>query len=253
MSHNVRGNEHKNVKSATWTLIRGNRLWKTPCSCGLSSINHASDLQRKKNAHWERLLVLVPIELHVPHSTKWEVVNRDGASAVICPAEVFYSLPHCAKYWFSPAEVFYSLPHCLKYQFCPAEVFYSLPHCAKCWFSPTEVFYSLPHCRILEQSSWSILKLAMLCKIPILCSWSILKLTTLCKILTLSSWNIKKLATPLGDSGGVVNSLGFCRHPLRPLASFISGAYFLHNGRRWQWICKFYTANIKSIFGGSSS
>ena len=42
----------------------------------------------------------------------------------------------------------------------------------------------------------------------------------------------------------------FARHRLTPLAAFTSGAYFLHNGRRWQWICKFYTANFKGIFGG---
>ena len=36
----------------------------------------------------------------------------------------------------------------------------------------------------------------------------------------------------LGRSGGVVNSLGFRRHRLSPLAAFTSGAYFLHNGRR---------------------
>jgi len=34
------------------------------------------------------------------------------------------------------------------------------------------------------------------------------------------------------------------------LAAFTSGVYFLHNGRRWQWICEFYTANFKGIFGG---
>ena len=55
----------------------------------------------------------------------------------------------------------------------------------------------------------------------------------------------------LGDSGGVVNSaLDFFRHRLSPLAAFTAGAYFLHNGRRWQWICEFYTANFKDIFGG---
>ena len=36
----------------------------------------------------------------------------------------------------------------------------------------------------------------------------------------------------LGRSGGVVNSIGFRRHRLSPLAAFTSGAYFLHNGRR---------------------
>ena len=45
-------------------------------------------------------------------------------------------------------------------------------------------------------------------------------------------------------------SLTFARHRLSPLAAFTSGAYFLHNGRQWQWICEFYTANFKGIFGG---
>ena len=59
----------------------------------------------------------------------------------------------------------------------------------------------------------------------------------------------------LGGSGGVVKSLDFCPESLKssPLAAFTSGAYFLHNGRRWQWICEFYTANFKDIFLGPQS
>ena len=36
--------------------------------------------------------------------------------------------------------------------------------------------------------------------------------------------------------------LTFAEHRLSPLAAFTSGAYFLHNGRRWQWIlhCQLY-------------
>ena len=49
---------------------------------------------------------------------------------------------------------------------------------------------------------------------------------------------------------GLLTPLSFARHHLSPLAAFTSGAYFLHIGRRWQWICKFYTANFKGIFGG---
>ena len=49
---------------------------------------------------------------------------------------------------------------------------------------------------------------------------------------------------------GLLTPLTFARHRLSPLATFTSGAYFLHNGRRWQWICEFYTANFKGIFGG---
>ena len=35
---------------------------------------------------------------------------------------------------------------------------------------------------------------------------------------------------------GLLTPLTFARHRLSPLAAFTSGAYFLHNGRRWQWI-----------------
>ena len=49
---------------------------------------------------------------------------------------------------------------------------------------------------------------------------------------------------------GLLTPLTFAQHRLSPLAAFTSGAFFLHNGKRWQWICKFYTANFKGIFGG---
>ena len=49
---------------------------------------------------------------------------------------------------------------------------------------------------------------------------------------------------------GLLTPLTFARHRLSPLAAFTSGAYFLHNVRRWQWICEFDTANFKGIFGG---
>ena len=48
---------------------------------------------------------------------------------------------------------------------------------------------------------------------------------------------------------GLLTPLTFVWHRLSPLAAFTSGAYFLHNGRRWQWICEIYTANFKGIFG----
>ena len=54
----------------------------------------------------------------------------------------------------------------------------------------------------------------------------------------------------LGGSGRLLTPLTFAWHHLSPLAAFTSSAYFLHNGRWWQWICKFYTANFKGIFGG---
>ena len=49
---------------------------------------------------------------------------------------------------------------------------------------------------------------------------------------------------------GLLTPLTFARHRLSPLVAFTSGWYFLHNERRWQWICEFYTANFKGIFGG---
>ena len=55
----------------------------------------------------------------------------------------------------------------------------------------------------------------------------------------------------LGGSGRVVNSLDFCPALLKSLGCFASGKWdFLHNGKQWQWICEFYTANFKVIFGG---
>ena len=48
----------------------------------------------------------------------------------------------------------------------------------------------------------------------------------------------------LGDSGGVVNSLEFCLAPLKSLGCFYFRCVL------WQWICEFYTANFKGIFGG---
>ena len=53
--------------------------------------------------------------------------------------------------------------------------------------------------------------------------------------------------------GSLLTPLTLAQHRLSPLAAFTSGTYFLHNGRRWQWICEFYTANFKGIFGGPSS
>ena len=43
---------------------------------------------------------------------------------------------------------------------------------------------------------------------------------------------------------GLLTPLTFAQHRLSPLDAFTSGVYFLHNGRRWQWICEFYIANF---------
>ena len=63
-------------------------------------------------------------------------------------------------------------------------------------------------------------------------------------------WSWKPFLSLLGDSGGVVNSLDFCPASLKSLGCFYFQCVFLHNGRRRQWICKFFTANFKGIFGG---
>ena len=46
---------------------------------------------------------------------------------------------------------------------------------------------------------------------------------------------------------GLLTPLTFAWHCLSPLAAFTSSAYFLHSGRRWQWICTFYTANFRGL------
>ena len=52
---------------------------------------------------------------------------------------------------------------------------------------------------------------------------------------------------------GLLTPLIFAWRCLSPLSAFTSSAFFLHNGKRWQWICEFYTANFKGIFGGLQS
>ena len=49
---------------------------------------------------------------------------------------------------------------------------------------------------------------------------------------------------------GLLTPLTFAQHRLSPLVAFTPSACFLHSGRQWQWICKFYTANFKGTFGG---
>ena len=48
---------------------------------------------------------------------------------------------------------------------------------------------------------------------------------------------------------GLLTPLSFTRHRSSLLAAFTSGAHFHRNGRWWQWICEFYTANFKGIVG----
>jgi len=57
-------------------------------------------------------------------------------------------------------------------------------------------------------------------------------------------------ASLLDGSGGFIDSLKLYLAPLSPLAAFTSGAYFLHNERRWQQICKVYSASFKGISEG---
>ena len=52
---------------------------------------------------------------------------------------------------------------------------------------------------------------------------------------------------------GLLTPLTFAQYCFSLLAAFTSSAYFLHNGRWWQWIWEFYTANFKGIFGSLQS
>ena len=45
-------------------------------------------------------------------------------------------------------------------------------------------------------------------------------------------------------------TLDFCPALHKSLGCFYFRCVLLHNGRRWQWICEFYTDNFKDIFGG---
>ena len=51
---------------------------------------------------------------------------------------------------------------------------------------------------------------------------------------------------------GLLTPLTFIWHRLNPLAVFTSGAYFLHNGRRWQWICKVTVPTLKACLKAHS-
>ena len=51
---------------------------------------------------------------------------------------------------------------------------------------------------------------------------------------------------------GLLTPMTFAHHHLSPLAAFTSSVYFFHNWRRWQWICKFYTANFKTFLEAHS-
>ena len=64
---------------------------------------------------------------------------------------------------------------------------------------------------------------------------------------------LPKIVSYWAIQAGLLTPLTFARHCLSPLVAFTSGAYFCDNGRRWPWICEFYTANFKGIFGGPSS
>ena len=46
---------------------------------------------------------------------------------------------------------------------------------------------------------------------------------------------------------GLLIPLTFAQHRLSPLAAFTSGVYFLHNERRWQWICEFANFTLPTL------
>ena len=58
------------------------------------------------------------------------------------------------------------------------------------------------------------------------------KTTVLNFYIQLSSMQEKKSHNYWAIKVGLLTPLTFARHRLSPLAAFISGAYFLHNGRR---------------------
>ena len=67
----------------------------------------------------------------------------------------------------------------------------------------------------------------------------------------ISTFSHAVVSVLLSGSGRLLTPLTFTRRHLSCLAVFTSSAYFLHNGRQWQWIFKFYTANFKGIFWGT--
>ena len=66
--------------------------------------------------------------------------------------------------------------------------------------------------------------------------FSVLEQTRCAHVACGSEWMIIYWAI----QAGLLTPLTFARHRLSPLAAFTSSAYFLHNGRWWQWICEFY-------------
>ena len=73
-------------------------------------------------------------------------------------------------------------------------------------------------------------------------------ISTYIVIMYTSQWKILRY---LVVQAGLLTPLTFAwLHRLSPLAAFIFGAYFLHSGQQWQWIC---TASFKGIFGGPLS
>ena len=75
--------------------------------------------------------------------------------------------------------------------------------------------------------------------------------TDSCAIAKIPGTRPLKFAFYWAIQAGLLTPLTFARHRLSPLAACTSGAYFPRNGRRWQWICEFYTANVKGIFWGT--
>ena len=74
--------------------------------------------------------------------------------------------------------------------------------------------------------------------------------TWTCKGTILLPWHHGNIHSGCAYWVGLLIPLTFAWHRLSPLAAFTSSAYFLHNGKQWQWICKFYTASFKGISRG---
>ena len=77
--------------------------------------------------------------------------------------------------------------------------------------------------------------------------WEQLKLSCLTWLSRVSAFALCHHPSLLGSSGRVVNSLDFCL-ALSPVAAFTSGAYFLRNGRRWQWFLQILHCQLQRHF-----
>ena len=186
---------------------------------------------------------------HILHSLSLQIPHTDFPRSVPTP---FLSIK-----WPSPLSVEKILSGLLR--ICPQGICFAQTRLTS--FLPLML---LPSSALCPDSLSNIFVNCLLCIPPSRCpcGWVSLEWplwTRFCtfEILSLSNYydyyhfSLKLLGSSYwAIQAGLLTPLTFAWHSLSPWAAFTSGAYFLHNGRRWQWICKFYTANFKGIFGG---